>query len=159
MSASTPPKIAFISGHLDLLPSQFSIHYSPHITQAISDGHHFVLGDALGTDTQALSYLLSQPSFDPQRATVHVSRPGNLAKLQVMGVKTVLSEGRYDKRNPRGRHLERDKGMTGCSDYDILWVRSEDESRALYGAKYRPRVSATEMNRLRRIEIRKVAKA
>ena len=30
-----------------------------------------------------------------------------------MGVKTVLLEGKYDKRNPRARHLGRDKGMRG----------------------------------------------
>ncbi|KAK8121615.1 hypothetical protein PG984_010285 [Apiospora sp. TS-2023a] len=55
----------------------------------------------------------------------------------------------------RGRqhHLRRDAMMTENSDYDILYVRTEAESRALYGDKYRPRVSATEMNRQRRAEI------
>lgn len=72
-----------------------------------------------------------------------------------MGVKTVLSEGRYNKRDPRARHLERDRGMTESSDYDILWVRDE-ESRELYGARYRATVSATEMNRSRRVEMGKV---
>ena len=47
--------------------------------------------------------------------------------------------------------------MTGATDYDILYVRSEDESRQLYGEKYRPRVSATEMNRMRRLELAKLS--
>lgn len=52
--------------------------------------------------------------------------------------------------------MMRDRVMTECSDYDILWVRSEEESKELYGAKYRARISATEMNRLRRVETAKV---
>jgi hypothetical protein len=43
--------------------------------------------------------------------------------------------------------------MTRASNYDILWTRSEEETRKLYGDKYRSRVSATELNRLRRIEV------
>lgn len=72
-----------------------------------------------------------------------------------MGMNTSLSEGRYNKRDPRARHLERDRGMTECSGYDILWVRSEEECRELYGSRYRGRVSATELNRLRRVEMGK----
>jgi hypothetical protein len=43
--------------------------------------------------------------------------------------------------------------MTRASDYDILWARSEEEARKRYGDKYRTRVSATELNRLRRLEL------
>lgn len=154
MFSVPPPKIAFISGHIDLVPLQFSTNYIPLIASAISNGHHFVLGDALGTDHQALSHLLCQPSFDPRRITVHISRPRNLAKFQAMGVKTFVAEEKYNKNDPKARHVERDKGLTACSDYDILWVRGENESMELYGARYRPRVSATEMNRLRRLETR-----
>lgn len=46
--------------------------------------------------------------------------------------------------------------MTLNSDYDILWVRSEDESRAFYGTKWRPRISATELNRQRRENLRAI---
>ncbi len=73
-----------------------------------------------------------------------------------MGGQIFLSKGRYYKRNPRAGHLMRDRVMTECSDYDILWVGSEEESRELYGSKYRARISATEMNRLRRVEMAKV---
>ena len=43
--------------------------------------------------------------------------------------------------------------MTGASDYDILWVRSEEEMKAWLGERGRPRGSAIEMNRRRREEI------
>ena len=40
-----------------------------------------------------------------------------------------------------------------ASNDDILWVRPAEETKAMYGAMYRPgRVSGTEKNRLRRIE-------
>ena len=52
----------------------------------------------------------------------------------------------------------RDASMTAASDYDILCARSEAESRELYGPKYRPRVSATEMNRMRRAELQAAGK-
>jgi hypothetical protein len=42
--------------------------------------------------------------------------------------------------------------MTRTSNYDILWTRSEEEARKLYGDQYKSRVSATELNRLRRPE-------
>ena len=70
-----------------------------------------------------------------------------------MGVRTECEYERYDKENPRARHLNRDARMTRASDYDILWARTEDEERELYGERWRPRVSATEMNRLRRLEV------
>ena len=64
-------------------------------------------------------------------------------------------EGLFVIKNPgrdqaRYRHLVRDAHMTLNSDYDILYVRSEEESRKLYAEKYRARVSATEYNRRRR---------
>ncbi len=37
-----------------------------------------------------------------------------------------------------------------------MWVRSKEKGKELYGAKYRARVSATEMNRLRRVGTAKV---
>jgi hypothetical protein len=45
----------------------------------------------------------------------------------------------------------RDARRTLESDYDVLYVRSEAESRELYGNKYRARISATEWNRRRRM--------
>ena len=51
----------------------------------------------------------------------------------------------------KGWHTERDAAMTRDSDYDILWVRSDEETKVLYGTKYRPgRVSGTQKNKDRR---------
>eukprot|EP00656_Telonema_subtile_P031038 TRINITY_DN3400_c0_g1_i1.p1 TRINITY_DN3400_c0_g1~~TRINITY_DN3400_c0_g1_i1.p1 ORF type:complete len:108 (+),score=17.19 TRINITY_DN3400_c0_g1_i1:76-399(+) len=47
-------------------------------------------------------------------------------------------------------HPAKDEAMTQASDVDIAWVRSPEEQKALYGGKYRPRVSGTEKNLLRR---------
>lgn len=50
-----------------------------------------------------------------------------------------------------GWHTERDAVMTQASDYDILWVRPDDETKDLYGKKYRVgRVSGTHKNKDRR---------
>lgn len=35
----------------------------------------------------------------------------------------------------------------------MLWVRGEEEAKRLYGGRWRSRVSATELNRLRRAEL------
>jgi hypothetical protein len=154
------PRIAFISGHTDLTPTQFNTEYLPLINTAIQSNHHFILGDAIGTDTFALSYFLSQVATTPdlkQRITIYPSRPSNVAKLQNQGFKVVpphqtqqLDVGKG--LGKRTRHIVRDANMTAASDYDILYVRTDGEAKALYGAKWRPRVSATEMNRLRRLE-------
>ena len=50
----------------------------------------------------------------------------------------------------RQRHLDRDARMTAASDFDILYVRTDEEARGFYGEKWRKRISATEMNRDRR---------
>jgi hypothetical protein len=44
--------------------------------------------------------------------------------------------------------------MTQESDCDILWVRPDNETKALYGKKYRPgRVSGTQKNKHRREQL------
>lgn len=164
-----------ISGHIDLSPEEFARSYHAQLDAALEKGDAFLMGDAKGADELALAYLLTK---DPSaaaagRITVYASRPANVARLEQMGIKVILSEmtdeGR-DRGQGRGRgqqqggarrggrrgrehHLRRDATMTANSDYDILWVRTEAESRALYGDKYRPRVSATELNRQRRAEV------
>ena len=151
-----PPQIAFVSGHMNLTPQQLSEHYFPRLDEALAQGHHFVIGDAAGLDTSALTYLLAQIDKYPdikQRITVHISRPSQIDKYQSMGMHTECVSEKYQKGDPRARHLNRDARMTRASNYDILWVRTEAEERALYGQKWRPRVSATEMNRLRRLEV------
>ena len=51
----------------------------------------------------------------------------------------------------QGYHNERDAAMTKASDYDILWIRSDEDTSKLHGSKYRPgRISGTQKNRDRR---------
>lgn len=53
-----------------------------------------------------------------------------------------------------GWHTERDAEMTKASDYDVLWVRPEEETKVLYGKKYRAgRVSGTQKNLERRVKV------
>ncbi|KAK8064394.1 hypothetical protein PG994_007032 [Apiospora phragmitis] len=163
---TTPPRrVAMISGHMDLSPEEFARGYHALLDAALERGDSFILADAQGADELALAYLLARDASAAGRITVYAARQANVARLQQLGVKAVLSEmhasaaavdevtgvGRTEG-GGRGRqsHLRRDAMMTKKSDYDILWVRSEAESRALYGDKYRPRVSATELNRQRR---------
>lgn len=153
------PKTAFVSGHMDLTPEQISQHYTPRLDEALAQGHRFVVGDAKGVDTSVLTYLLAQKDRYPdiqQRITVHVSRPGQVGRYQVLGVRTECMFEGCDKKDPRARHLNRDGRMTQASNYDILYARTEAEEKVLYGEKWRARISATEMNRLRRLEVRSV---
>ena len=185
-----------ISGHTDLDPVVFQARYHAPLNSALARGDSFILGDAAGTDTLALEYLLSPSILGlypdvRSRITVYASRRANAAVLQARGVRVVELDdndhdnaahpaqtpqshstaasrggraqqrqqgsskgqfstavvGRYGRDARRYRHVQRDAAMTAASDYDILYVRTEAESRAIYGARYRPRVSATEMNR------------
>ena len=156
-----------ISGHMDLSAEEFARGYHAPLDDAIARGDSFVLGDAKGVDEQALTYMLARDASAARRVTVYASRPANVARLERLGVQVVLvselrqpsatsssSRGRKGGRGAgRQIHLQRDAMMTEASDYDILWVRTEAEARALYGDKYRPRVSATELNRQRRAEM------
>jgi hypothetical protein len=166
------PQVAFISGHIDLPQTDFNAIYIPLINSALTKAHAFILGDAPGVDTMALTYLLSLSPKDDlkSRIAVYASRKDNVPKFQALGVDVigpeaarllkptleiealvgVQNEGR-DK--ARYRHLVRDTHMTLNSDYDILYVRSEEECRKVYGGGYRVRVSATEHNRTRREKV------
>lgn len=44
----------------------------------------------------------------------------------------------YNTNVVEDNHSDRDALMTAVSDYDILWLRGDSETAALYEAKYRP---------------------
>lgn len=100
---------AYISGHGDLTPKEFSDHYAPAIDDAISKGiTHFVVGDFRGTDLMAQVYL----SIKPVTVTVYhmFSEPrNNPVNYPTMG-------GFKDDES-------RDAAMTAASSIDIAWVR------------------------------------
>lgn len=161
--APQKPRIAFISGHIDITPIQFTEHYAAGLDAAIRRGDAFVLSNADGADTLALAHLRSR-NVDPSRITIYMHTPRPNRKLNAtQGAVNKRRLGReveekyrqegYSMRVIQGYHNERDAAMTEASDYDILWVRGEAETAALYGPKYRPgRVSGTQKNKDRRLQ-------
>lgn len=159
------PRIAFISGHIDITLKQFSDNYHAALDVAIHRGDTFVLSTSQGADTLALAYLRSQ-NTDPSRITVYIlapymqsSRSGhfNATQSQTNGTKLgdealeLYKKEGYNVKVVKGRHDDRDAAMTEDSDYDILWIRNHAETAALYGRKYRRgRVSGTQKNKDRR---------
>lgn len=96
----------FISGHLDLTPAEFRLHYADAIVQA-APAWFFVVGDARGTDKMAQDLI----KLVNGRATVYhmFSAPRHNA-----GFVTV---GGFESDE------ERDEAMTFESSRDIAWVR------------------------------------
>ncbi|KAJ7026133.1 hypothetical protein C8F04DRAFT_121896 [Mycena alexandri] len=144
-SSGTSTRIAFISGPLAPSPTYFAEHYGPRLDTAILQGHAFVVGPSRGVDASRLAYL-SQNGVSPGRITVFLSQSERARQREftARGVKVVIAG--------RG-HTARDAEMTAASDYDILRYQTEAECRALYGSKYRPRVSGTQLNEIRRQEV------
>jgi hypothetical protein len=104
-------KIAHISGHYDLTPSEFERHYRPQIDEAIAHGDHFIVGDANGADWRAQEYLFQRLGASDRVRVFHMlDRPRHNA-----GFATV---GGYDSDELRN------EAMTAQSDYDIAWVRA-----------------------------------
>jgi hypothetical protein len=135
--------IAFISGHTNLTSNKFELHYRAAIDKAIQDGHDFVIGHAEGADFMALEYLLSH-GVSSERITIFIFDRW----------KQGLAEKYPSVRDDNYKsYSARDAAMTENSDYDILWVRPESETKQLLGNNYKPgRVSGTEQNRLRRVK-------
>ncbi|KAJ6535916.1 hypothetical protein DFH09DRAFT_931586, partial [Mycena vulgaris] len=141
-SSSAAARTAFISGPLAPTQAYFLEHYAPRLDAAISQGHSFVVGPDRGTAALALEYL-RQHRVAPSRVTIYLSQAE--AKL----ADALLAQGLPVVVAGRG-YTERDAAMTAASDYDILRYHTEAECRALYGKDYRPRVSGTKLNEIRR---------
>ena len=110
--------IAFISGHLDLTVDEFDEHYGPLIKDAVSRGDTFVLGDAKGTDTFALQYLLAQRASGV--TLYHMLVCPRISTQVIFSIKDQINlriVGGFKSDE------ERDAAMTAVSDYDIAWVR------------------------------------
>lgn len=108
-------QIAFVSGHRDLIPSEFYQHYQPQLDEAIVAGHWFVVGDAPGADAMVQMYLTDRVA--PERVTVYHARRRPRHWYSGFAV--------------RGGHASqsaKDAAMTAVSDYDIAWVRSGKET-------------------------------
>lgn len=131
--------IYFISGHIDVSEDDFVKHYKEQIDKALLDKDcSFVIGDADGIDTMAQKYLYGK--IDKTKVTVYHSR--DMPRNNPMG---------YPMKGGYKDYTEKDAVMTANSDVDILWIRSAEETKKLYGDKYRAsRISGTEKNKLRR---------
>lgn len=105
--------IAMISGHLDLTPDEFEMHYKPLIDDAIAQGCFFVVGDARGTDTLAQAYLVNR-GLEVTIYHMFESPRNNKGGFPV--------QGGYRSDN------ERDAAMTAASAFDIAWVRPGREN-------------------------------
>jgi hypothetical protein len=100
----------------------------------------FVMGDAEGTDFFSQVYLIGRGFKD----FITVYHRGN--QPRALASKSLKCIGEFSD------HTKKDAAMTMASDIDLAWIRTTDEQRALYGAEFRPRISGTEKNILRRRE-------
>jgi hypothetical protein len=149
------PKIAFISGHVDIDKQTFLSHYQKPIDQAILGGESFILGNAQGVDSLALEYLLEKVSegiLSRDQITIYFynkySETSDLhTDTKYNGIKII---------NGFTSYTSRDKLMTVNSDYDIAWIRPVEESKKMYGDEFKPgRISGTELNIQRRKKLLK----
>lgn len=149
-------RTAFVSGHIDLPRDQFLRHYQSALDKAIAANDTFILSNSNGADRLALQYLLSN-NVQPSHITVFLHTPPIRRQASGQDIPQTIAP-KYNNQGLsvqiiEGSHTQRDTAMTAASDYDILWVRPDEESRALYGTKYRAgRVSGTQKNRDRRRE-------
>lgn len=134
--------VYFISGHTDITQEQFDHHYRQRIVEAASNPlNEFVMVTAPGADTMSQKLLTELMACD--RMTVY-HRGESPEFLADPSIKTVGGWKSHD---------QKDAAMTKNSDVDILYVRSTDESKKLYGDKFNPkRMSGTQKNLNRRIK-------
>lgn len=128
----------FISGHTDLSYNEFISRYKDPIDQAIKNNGIFVIGDAPGVDTYSNSYLCER-NIDNNRVIIYH-----------IGLKPKNNPGNFNTCGGFKNHEEKDATMTLTSDYDILYIRSIEEQKRIYGKEYKHRISGTEKNLIRR---------
>jgi len=134
-------KTYFISGHLDISQQEWDAHYKDRIDEAIKENANFVIGDAKGVDYMSALYLWN--NWVKNVTIYHM-------------FKKPLNNPGYPTKGSFKNHEEKDSAMTKNSDEDIAWVRSEKDTKLLYGDKYRPnRISGTQKNLNRRKQMSK----
>ena len=117
--------VAFVSGHTDISPEEFATHYHTKLTDAAIQNHRFVIGHAPGADTMALLYLLEDLKVPSNHITIYIYSTHvdfmEIEKKRFKYLQIPFKEGFSSFR-------QRDSAMTRDSNYDILWVRSPEES-------------------------------
>ncbi|KAI9346478.1 hypothetical protein BDR26DRAFT_108306 [Obelidium mucronatum] len=149
-------KIAFISGPLDADAEYFDEHYTPLIRAGLAEGHRFLVGDSRGIDTLAINFLVGENAASSVTVLTLASNSAKVqSRLTKLGVCVQIINGESATSKDRqlslnDLHSLRDSYGTRNSHYDILRYRTQEECKALFGDKYRPRVSGTEKNEIRR---------
>jgi hypothetical protein len=139
----------FVSGHLDVTPSEFAQHYATKLDGALTAGAHFVVGDSRGADTLAQRYIGQRLKDDGER-----KRRVTVFSLRDPPRNCVYAA--FNRRCGFRNDDDRDAAMTAASDTDIAWVRPvtdevRDRLKKELGNKYRPdRKSGTQKNLERR---------
>jgi hypothetical protein len=150
-------KTVFVSGHVDITKQQFLKHYIPLIDKAKEQGYRFITGNANGADKMTFEYLSGYKCYNKPIKTFEYGSNEYKKWLEKHGYPGL--EIIYFERNKSGKfksHNERDTWMTMNSDYDIAWVRPENETKILYGKNYDPkRISGTMKNIKRRLKLNK----
>ena len=130
--------IYFISGHLDYSCDEWTKIYKPMIDNVINKNNNkFIVGDAIGSDYFSIKYL-NDNIINKDNVTVYHLHEKPRFNTEFKTIGNFMSD------------KDRDKQMTMDSDYDILYIRSIDEQKKLYGDKYKKRISGTELNYIRR---------
>lgn len=71
---SPRPRTAFISGHIEIAKEVFLEHYQSRLDTAVTAGDNFILSNAGGADSLALTYLFEH-GVSPSRITVYIHTP------------------------------------------------------------------------------------
>lgn len=109
-------KTAMISGHLDLTQGEFDGHYVPYILSAMASNHDFVIGDAQGADDMAQRYIKKWTSILNYTGRVTVYHMLTLPRFNAG----------YPTKHGYTSNTGKDTAMTADSDYDVCWVRPEN---------------------------------
>ena len=129
----------FVSGPCQITAEQFAEHYSKRLTHLIKYEIPVIVAESEGVDLMTQQFLADR--HYPHVTVYHI---GEKPRHNVGGWPTV---GGF-----RGNE-DRDSAMTYASECDVLWLRSEEETKAAVGAKYKPgRISGTQRNSERRRE-------
>jgi hypothetical protein len=112
------PRIAIISGHINILHSKFAIYYYSPLNKAIAKGNLFILGDAKGTDEMALDYILERDSA--VYITIYILRAHRVQEFQDKNIQVVFIEAIQKGASGSQKHLQRDTEIMNASDYNIL---------------------------------------
>lgn len=140
---------AFVSGHVNITPEEFALHYTPKLEEALARGDEFVVGSAEGADKMALIWLAKAGVAHKTTVYGYEKNPNTMSDR----IRGCIRLG-FNTRQGFESYTKRDAKMTEDSDYDIAWVRPPEECKKLLGEAYNPdRVSGTERNLIRRAQL------